>query len=111
MNSETQVIDSVEEVEQETCSSYRECEPSEECLFQGRDEVGREGWFLRLEVTGMYTRRCGPFETREEAMEHLESFANDVEEAFTEIGNHLHQPGQVITVEGVPRLVATATQA
>jgi hypothetical protein len=101
------VSDSLEEAEASKCNSYRECDPSEQCLFHGKDEVGREGWFLRLEVTGMYTRRCGPFETREEAVECLAGFANDVDTAFTEISNHIHQPGQMIVAEGVPRLAAT----
>ena len=108
MNSETQVIDSVEETEEETCNSYRECDPSADYLFQGRDEAGREGWFIRIEVTGMFPRRCGPFETREEATECLERFANAVDEAFTEISNYLRQPEQVVVAEGVARLEATS---
>lgn len=40
---------------------YRERALSQEWLFHGKDEVGREGWFVRIEVTGMYPRRVGPF--------------------------------------------------
>jgi hypothetical protein len=106
MNSETQVIDSVEEAEEETYTSYRECDPSAECLFQGRDEVGREGWFLRIEVMGMFPRRCGPFETREEALKILDGFANKVIEGYVDVMNDMDMPEQLTIVEGVPQLTA-----
>ena len=38
----------------------RERPISEEWLFQGKDELGREGWFLRIEVTGLWPRRVWP---------------------------------------------------
>ena len=43
-------------------------------LFCGQDETGRRGWFLRLEITGLYPRRVGPFPTRTDALECVETF-------------------------------------
>lgn len=46
-------------VEPSAPHQFRECPISEEWLFQGTDEVGREGWFLRLTISGLYPRRVG----------------------------------------------------
>ncbi len=89
----------------------RERPVSEDWLFQGKDELGREGWFLRIEVTGMYSRRCGPFESQDEACGFLEDFMyGEVLEAFCNIENELKTPEQACVVEGVPRLAATTNQ-
>ena len=80
---------------------------SEESLFRGKDEVGREGWFLRIEVTGMYARRCGPFETQDSAYRFLDYFLNGhVMAAFVDIQNEMDRPIQSCVTEGVPRLIA-----
>ena len=71
------------------------------------DELGREGWFLRIEVTGMWPRRCGPFRTQAAACEFLEYvLGNELLEAFCNIENEIHGPEQACVVEGVPRLEA-----
>lgn len=90
----------------------RERPLSDDWLFQGKDEVGREGWFLRIEVTGMYPRRCGLFTTRENAYEFLEGFLNGhVLEAFCNIQSEMVAPDQASIVEGVPRLATTVNGA
>jgi hypothetical protein len=38
-------------------------------LFCGQDEAGRPGWFFRVDITGLYPRRVGPFPTRAEALD------------------------------------------
>ncbi|QPD04937.1 MAG: hypothetical protein Nkreftii_002711 [Candidatus Nitrospira kreftii] len=83
--------------------------PSEEAVFHGEDELGRTGWFLRLEVTGLFPRRCGPFASREEAVETLDRFLSDlVPGALCELGNEL-DAGQCV-VEGVQPITATANE-
>lgn len=86
---------------------YRERAVSEDWLFHGKDEVGREGWFVRIEVTGMYPRRVGPFATQEEACGLLEDFLHDLVEPFGNLERDLDRPEQSCVVEGVPRLAAT----
>lgn len=86
---------------------YRERAISEDWLFHGKDEVGREGWFVRIEVTGMYPRRVGPFATQEEACEVLEDFLHDLVEPFGTLERELDRPQQNCVVEGVPRLTTT----
>lgn len=100
----TECAEQAEVSERVTC---RECDPAHHCLFQGKDEVGREGWFLRLEVTGMYPRRCGPFETREAAIKVLDGFANKVMEGYVDVMNDLDMPEQLLVVEGISQLAAT----
>ncbi|MBX3329456.1 MAG: hypothetical protein KF722_03565 [Nitrospira sp.] len=86
----------------------RERALSEDWLFQGKDEVGHEGWFLCLEVTGMYPRRCGPFTTHEEACEFLEGFLNGyILEALCDTESEMDRPHQTRVVKGVPQLTAT----
>ena len=86
---------------------YRERAVSEDWLFHGKDEVGREGWFVRIEVTGMYPRRVGPFATQEDACELLEDFLHDLLEPLRNLESELERPEQSCVVEGVPRLAAT----
>lgn len=49
MNSETQVAEVADNAEEAAATEsviFHECDPSDQCLFYGKDEVGREGWFL-----------------------------------------------------------------
>lgn len=110
MSNMTLVSESGEQSEASESITYRECDPAQHCLFQGKDEVGREGWFLRLEVIGMYTRRCGPFDTREEALAILNRFANKVVEGYIDVMNDLDMPKQLAVVEGAPQLTATTNE-
>ena len=81
---------------------YRERAVSEDWLFHGKDEVGREGWFVRIEVTGMYSRRYGPFATQAEACELLEDFLHDLVEPFGNLERDLDRPEQTCVIEGAP---------
>ncbi|MBX3325157.1 MAG: hypothetical protein U0223_07460 [Nitrospira sp.] len=88
---------------------WRERTLTEEELFHGTDEAGRTGWFLRLSVTGLYPRRIGPYNSREEALDVLDAVAAEfVMDTLTEILNGL-EDGQVCSQEGVPLLAATAS--
>lgn len=79
---------------------YRECPLSEQNIFYGAEEADREGWFLRIQVTGMYPRRCGPFTTRERAVSFLDNFISKaLMNAFSELENHI-TVGQAYVVEG-----------
>ena len=84
----------------------RERPISKEWLFQGKDELGREGGFLRIEVTGLWPRRVGPFMTQAAACDFLESTLGDeLLEALCNIENGVDAPKQACVVEGVPRLI------
>jgi hypothetical protein len=47
-------------------------------LFCGQDETGRRGWFLRVEITGLYPRRVGPFPTRMDALDCVETLLAEI---------------------------------
>lgn len=83
----------------------RERALSEEHLFEGADERGYRGWFVRIAITGLWTRRVGPFSSREAAVEFVERFLGEIVEGpLTEQvlnGDYYH------VVEGVPQLSAT----
>ena len=87
---------------------WRERALAEDELFEGINEVGESGWFLRLNISGLYARRIGPFSTREEALVFAENFLYEVVlgPMIDEIDNNM-QDNQVCVVEGVPRLAAS----
>ena len=91
---------------------FHERPVSEEWLFQGKDELGREGWSLRIEVMGLYPLRCGPFATQAEACVLLGSVLGDeVLEFICNIENEMsNSPEQTCVVEGVPSLAATTKE-
>lgn len=100
------VNDSSDRDEDPRSWSFREQELSKEWLFQGKDERGFDGWFLRLEVTGLYPRRVGPFSSQEKALECLEEFLGEVAMGpLCEIGNTVGDVAVCVT-EGIPRLTA-----
>lgn len=90
----------------------RERPISEDWLFQGKDELGREGWFLRIEVTGLYPRRCGPFKTQVAACKFFEEVLGDeMLDVICNIENKMsYGPDQACVVEGVPRLAAAINE-
>ncbi len=93
-----------ETVENTTARIWRERPISDTWLYRGVDEAGRRGWFIRLELTGLYPRRVGPFATRAAALDRIEAMlAQFVTEPLTELQNDLAE-GQTCVVEGVPRL-------
>lgn len=85
--------------------TWRERPISDRWLVRGQDEVGRRGWFLRFEVTGLYTRRVGPFPTRAAALERLEELlATIITDPLCTLQNEL-SAAQRCVVEGIPRLM------
>ena len=86
--------------EQEGESSiYRECALSDQSIFYAAEEVDSQGWFLRIQVTGMYPRRCGPFSTRKDAVGFLDNFISKaLMNAFCELENQI-TVGQAYVVE------------
>lgn len=90
-----------ERQEQDTASPiYCECALSDQSIFYGAEEADRQGWFLRIQVTGMYPRRCGPFTTREGAVGFLDNFISKaLMNAFGELENQI-TVGQAYVVEG-----------
>jgi len=85
--------------------TWRERALAPDEIFQGADEVGRSGWFLRFAVTGMYPRRIGPFDSYEDALAVHESLVDELITAFIDAENDL-ECWQACFVEEVPRLVA-----
>ena len=84
--------------------SERALSPSQ--LFCGQDETGREGWFFRLDITGLYPRRVGPFSTRAEARECFEDLLGEITlEPLLNLKNDLEggMRGRYV-IEGVPTL-------
>lgn len=79
-------------------------------LFCGQDETGRRGWFLRLEITGLYPRRVGPFPTRTDALECVETFlAEIILEPLLNLQNELSRSSRRCVIEGVPTLTGRKT--
>ena len=86
----------------------RERALSKDWLFHGKDELGRGGWFLRIEVTGMFPRRCGPFASLDDACAFLEEFLErDLIAALNYLKNALNAAGQGCVVESECRLPAS----
>ena len=80
--------------------------PSTRQLFCGQDEAGRRGWFFRVDITGLYPRRVGPFPTRAEALDCFEDLpAEIILEPLLNLQNELAGgPSQRCVIEGVPTL-------
>ena len=78
-------------------------------LFCGQDETGRRGWFLRMEITGLYPRRVGPFPTRAEALDCVEELlAVIILEPLLNLQNELSGSSRRCVIEGVPTLTGLA---
>ncbi|MBI5673476.1 MAG: hypothetical protein HZC50_09605 [Nitrospirae bacterium] len=60
-----------------------EMPPREEWFQKGRDSFGREVWFVRVEMTGLRTRRYGPFPTKHKGLLFLDHMLNEVADAFS----------------------------
>jgi hypothetical protein len=89
---------------------WRERALTEEELFEGTDEVGRSGWFLRVSLTGMYPRRIGPYPSKEKALEVLEGIVAEFAlDTMIDIQNAMERDQECV-VEGVPRLAATVSE-
>ncbi len=83
---------------------WREQPVSDEWIFRGQDEAGRRGWFLRLNVTGLYPRRVGPFPSKAQALDVLEEVIAEISlGALLNLMNKMTER-QACLVEGVPTL-------
>lgn len=93
-----------EESKEEPYRYWRERDLTADELFESTNEVGRSGWFFRLEMTGLFPRRLGPFQNRAEALTAYEAFMDDlVTGPLCELENRFYSGDHV--VEGIPRLV------
>ena len=61
-----------------------ETRPHEEWFVQAKDEWGKAVWFLRVQATGLRTRRYGPFPTKHRALLFLDRLLNGVEDGLME---------------------------
>lgn len=56
-------------------------------LIQVKDERGRTVWYVRMEVTGLFPRRYGPFPSKKDALyflnEQLDAFLDQLDCAFS----------------------------
>lgn len=94
----------LKEEEAERPKVWRETPITNGLLFHGRDEAGRTGWFLRLVASGLYPRRVGPFRSKTQALEVLETFISEIEvHVLCDIHNAL-EFHQAYAVEGIPML-------
>lgn len=88
----------------ETAQTWREQPVSDRWLFRAQDEAGRRGWFLRLEFTGLYARRVGPFPTRTDALDCLETLRAEITMGpLTDLHNVMTSEQAYVT-EAMPRL-------
>jgi len=86
---------------------WRERHLSEEELFEATDEVGRTGWFIRLDITGLFSRRLGPFDSKDAALKCFEEcVARMMFDPLCELQAELTE-GQYV-IEGIPRLTGKA---
>ena len=60
-----------------------EVTPKPEWTVSAKDEKGRELWWLRVSVTGLRTRRFGPFKSQQVALLVLDDILSFVDEALT----------------------------
>ena len=81
---------------------------TDDVIFQGTDECGRSGWFLRVMVSGLYPRRIGPYRTKNQALEVLEEFIAEVlVEPMINLENETRGT-QAYVIEGIPLLMGDA---
>jgi len=68
-----------------------EVPPCDEWFQQGRDQWGREVWFIRVQVTGLRPRRFGPFPNKRKGLLFLDHLLNDVTDSICSAGNDLER--------------------
>lgn len=66
-----------------------ESQPSENWFLQATDARGRLIWFLRLQITGLRTRRYGPFPTKHRAVLFLDTVLSKIDEGLMDAVNYL----------------------
>ena len=68
-----------------------ERKPQPDWFASARNEHGKRQVFLRFQMTGLYPRRFGPFQTKREALLFLDDLLNQAQDVFSEDdikGNH-----------------------
>jgi hypothetical protein len=84
--------------------TWRERPVSVRWLFRAQDEAGRRGWFLRFEGTGLYARRVGPFPTRMDALDCVETLLAEITlGALLDLHNDMTSEQACVT-EAIPSL-------
>ena len=68
-----------------------ETPPREDWFQRVRDELGRDVWFLRLQLTGLRPRRYGPFASKHKGLLFLDHLLDGVTQAICEADNDLAQ--------------------
>lgn len=68
-----------------------EMKPRGEWFQRSRDQFGRPVWFVRVKVTGLRSRRFGPFPTKNKGLLFLDHLLNEVGDAISEASNDLAQ--------------------
>ncbi len=68
-------------------SHYIERQPREDWFIRARNERGEREWFLRIQCTGLYPRRFGPFPTKDHALRFLNDVARHALDGITGTGS------------------------
>ena len=68
-----------------------ELPPSDEWFQKSRDSFGREVWFVRIQMTGLRTRRYGPFANKHKGLLFLDHLLNGVTDAMVDAGNDIER--------------------
>lgn len=66
-----------------------EVPPCEKWFKKSRDQWGREVWFIRVQMTGLRTRRFGPFPTKHKGLLFLDHLLNEVMDAVSSVSSDL----------------------
>lgn len=81
-----------------------ESRPNEDWFQQATDSRGRPIWFLRLQITGLRTRRYGPFPTKRRALLFLDRLldllSEGLSEAVNRLGDYQLESGQFANLQG-----------
>ncbi len=60
-----------------------ERKPQPDWFVRARNEHGKLEWFLRIQCTGLYPRRFGPFPTKQRALLFLDDVLNETLDTIT----------------------------
>ena len=66
-----------------------ERKPQPDWLVRARNEHGQLEWFLRIQCTGLYPRRFGPFPTKQRALLFLDDVLEEILDAMTGTSSEL----------------------
>ncbi len=64
-----------------------ERQPRPDWFATATNERGEQEWFLRIEMTGAYPRRIGPFTTQRQALLRLDVFLNHALDCFADVAD------------------------